>query len=152
MAGGSQWLKSTTPGWIFTLLLYPPTASLYVMVMIFIINWLLIFIIIGSTRPSRNNRSLFAMASSGSGSRKRKHCECGFELTGLSNYHQDEHKRSKRHCRYLDSSSCLRMESFFHKIAALSSSTADSAIPITTEECDAVIHLPLLSRHPLSAM
>ena len=63
-------------------------------------------------------------ADSSGSCRKRKHCECGFELTGLSTYHQAEHKRSKRHRQFLGSTSCLRrMDSFFQKIGAVPSST-----------------------------
>ena len=89
------------------------------------------FIIIADTHPSliahaRRSVSIQTM-SADSRSRKRKHCECGFELTGLSTYHQAEHKRSKRHRRFEDSASCSRMENFFTKSAAPRSTQSQSA-------------------------
>ena len=78
------------------------------------------------TDCSRTTVSIQTM-SADSRSRKRKHCECGFELTGLSTYHQAEHKRSKRHRRFEDSASCSRMENFFTKSAAPRSTQSQSA-------------------------
>ena len=87
-----------TPGRFFTLLLYPPTHCVILRhVMIFINIGLLKFIIIAGTRPSTIASDEQMMNADSSGSRKRKHCECGFKLTGLSTYHQAEHKRSKWH-------------------------------------------------------
>ena len=123
IVGGSQWLKFVTLGRFFTLPLYPPTHYVIIRhIMIFMLRGSLIFIIIADTHPSliahaRRSVSIQTM-SADSRSRKRKHCECGFELTGLSTYQQAEHKRSKRHRRFEDSASCSRMENFFTKSAA----------------------------------
>ena len=111
--------------------LYPPTHYVIIRhIMIFILRCSLIFIIIADTHPSliahaRRSVSIQTM-SADSRSRKRKHCECGFELTGLSTYHQAEHKRSKRHRRFEDSASCSRMENFFTKSAAPRSTQSQS--------------------------
>lgn len=47
--------------------------------------------------------------------RRRYRCECGQDLTGLSDYHVSEHKRSARHRKALDAAKTPRLDSFFRR-------------------------------------
>ena len=55
------------------------------------------------------------MAMEAQQQKKRRYCDCGFEISSLSDYHTAEHKKSKRHRQAMTASKMQRLDNFFSK-------------------------------------
>ena len=65
--------------------------------------------------------------------KRRRYCDCGFEITALSGYHTAEHEKSKRHRQAMTSSKMRRLDSYFSKAAGAHKDTPVVEMELSTE-------------------
>ena len=72
------------------------------------------------------------MAMEAQQQRKRRYCDCGFEISTLSDYHMAQHKQTKQHRQAMSmaANKMQRLDSYFSKPAAAHKETMETVMDL----------------------